>query len=261
MKFGQMVQILKMKKHKKTHTLYIKSIIMITCNIIVTSSFINVQNAYAGVATEYTQYLNFGKLSLQYAKQIQQYATQLQQLNYEINQYMNMVKNTINLPNEIFNKFAGKIAQVAQIYRNSTGIVSTLMHADEELKRIYQNYEFYRMKNMGVKDYFLQYRDWNSSNSKMYERMMQMLGTQASSLENEQDIIKELINANKGDIGNELTGMLVQQMQELRKLIMGQNELATKVQAQAEAEKANQLAVQERLNKWIEPTIGNGRVY
>jgi P-type conjugative transfer protein TrbJ len=242
---------------------------MITCNIIVTSSFINVQNAYAGVATEYTQYLNFGKLSLQYAKQIQQYAIQLEQLNNEINQYMNMVKNTINLPNEIFNKFAGKIAQVAQIYRNSTGIVSTLMHADEELKRIYQNYEFYRMKNMGVKDYFLQYRDWNSSNSKMYERMMQMLGTQASSLENEQDIIKELINANKGDIGqkqamqigNELTGMMIQQMQELRKLIMGQNELATKVQAQAEAEKAMEITKQQQLNQNFKFIIGNEKAY
>lgn len=127
-----MVQILNMKLNKKIHGLYIKSIIMITCNIMVTSSLINAQNVYAGVAT---QYLNFGKLSLQYAKQIQQYATQLQQLNNEINMYINMVKNTINLPNEIWAKFAGKIAQVAQIYRNSTGIVSTLMHADDELKR------------------------------------------------------------------------------------------------------------------------------
>ena len=122
---------------------------------------------------------------------------------------------------------------------------------------------------MGVKDYFLQYRDWNSSNSKMYERMMQMLGTQASSLENEQDILQDLINTNKGDIGqkqamqigNELTGMLIQQMQELRKLIMGQNELTTKMHAQAEAEKANQIAVQERLGTYIKPNYGNGRVY
>ncbi|MFM2344035.1 MAG: hypothetical protein RLZZ210_645 [Pseudomonadota bacterium] len=143
------------------------------------------------------------------------------------------------------------------------------MHADEELKRIYQNYEFYRMKNMGVKDYFLQYRDWNSSNSKMYERMMQMLGTQASSLENEQDIIKELINANKGDIGqkqamqigNELTGMMIQQMQELRKLIMGQNELATKVQAQAEAEKAMEITKQQQLNQNFKFIIGNEKAY
>ena len=244
-------------------------LILLISSIISSSSLLHVSNAYAWEATEYTQYLNFGKLSLQYAKQVQQYATQLQQLNNEIQMYMNMVKNTINLPNEIFHKFAGKIAQVAQIYRNSTGIVSTLMNADNDLKRIYQNYEFYKLKNMGVKDYFLSYQNWNSSNSKMYSRMMQMLGTQASSLESEQDILADLINANKGDIGqkqamqigNELTGMLIQQMQELRKLIMGQNELTTKMHAQAEAEKANQMAVQERLGKFIEPTMGNSKVY
>lgn len=254
---------------KKRKNLYIKSIMLISCNILITSSLINTQNAYAWEATEYTQYLNFGKLSLQYAKQVQQYATQLQQLNYEINQYLNMVKNTVNLPNEIVHKFAGKIAQVVQIYKNSTGIVSTLMNADNELKSIYKNYEFYRIKNMGVKDYFLQYRDWNSSNSKMYERMMKMLGTQASSFESEEDIIKDLINANKGDIGqkqalqigNELTGMMIQQMQELRKLIMGQNELATKVQAQAEAERAMEITKQQQLNQNFKFIIGNEKAY
>jgi P-type conjugative transfer protein TrbJ len=246
-----------------------RAIILLTSSIIYNTALLQTQNVFAGVATEYTQYLNFGKLSLQYAKQVQQYATQLQQLNNEIQMYINMVKNTINLPNEIWAKFAGKVAQVAQIYRNSTGIVSTLMNADNDLKRIYQNYEFYKLKNMGVKDYFLSYQNWNASNSKMYARMMQMLGTQASSLESEQDILQDLISSNKGDIGqkqamqigNELTGMLIQQMQELRKLIMGQNELTTKMHAQAEAEKANQIAVQERLGKFIEPTMGNSKVY
>jgi len=244
-------------------------LIILISTIISSSSLLHISNAYAWEATEFTQYLNFGKLSLQYAKQVQQYATQLSQLNNEINMYLNMIKNTVNLPNEIMHKLAGKIAQVAQIYRNSTGIVSTLMNADNELKNIYRNYDFYKLKNMGVKDYFLSYQNWNTSNSKMYERMMQMLGMQASSLESEQDILQDLLSTNKGDlgqkqalqVGNELTGMMIQQMQELRKLIMGQNELNAKMHAQAEAEKANQMAVQERLGTYIKPNYGNGRIY
>ncbi|MFM2344005.1 MAG: P-type conjugative transfer protein TrbJ [Pseudomonadota bacterium] len=237
---------------------------MLTTSIIYTSAILNVSNAYAwkGVATEITQYLNFGQLSLQYAKQIQQYATQLQQLNNEIQQYINMVKNTVNLPNEIWAKFAGKISQIVQIYKDSSGIVSTLMNADDELKQIYKNYDFYRIKNMGVKDYFLQYSYWNKSNSQMFTRMMKLIGTQANSFENEQSVLKELLDANRGDtgqkqalqIGNQLTGMMIQQMQELRKLIMGQNELFTKVKAQEEEEKARSKAM---LEKALAPLYSN----
>jgi len=231
-------------------------IILLVSTIISSSSLFGVSNAYAwrGVATEVTQYLNFGKLSMQYAKQVQQYTTQLNQLNTEIQQHLNMIKNTVNLPNEFWATFAGKIAQVVQIYKDSTGIAGTLMNADDELKQIYKNYDFYRIKNMGVKDYFLQYAYWNKSNSAMYSRMMKLLGVQASSLDNEQQVLKELLDANRGDtgqkqalqIGNQLTGMLIQQMQELRKLIMGQNELFTKVKAQEEEEKARSKAMLDK---------------
>ncbi len=232
--------------------------------IISSTAFIYTQQVYAwnGVATEFTQYLNFGQLSMQYAKQVQQYITQLNTLNSEIQQYINMVKNTVNLPNEIWAKFAGQVSQVANIYKNSRGIVSTLMNADDELRKIYKNYDFYRIKQLGVKDYFLQYNSWNKSNSDMYSRMMQLLGTQASSMNNENDIIKNLLEANKSDTGqkqalqisNELTGMMVQQLQQLRQLIMGQNELQAKVHAQEEAEKANSKA---QLEKFFSPLKNN----
>ncbi len=230
--------------------------VLLVCNAFVTNSLLYTQHAYAwrGVATEVTQWLNFGQLSFQYAKQVQQYATQLTQLQNEIQQYINMVKNTVNLPNELWAKFAGQISQIAGIYKQTRQIANTLMNADDELKEIYKNYDFYRIKNMGVKDYFLQYGNWNKSNSDMYARMMQMLSVQSSSLEDESAVLKELIQANKSDtgqkqslqIGNELTGMLIQQMQELRKLIMGQNELFTKVHAQEEAEKAMSKAAVEK---------------
>ena len=220
--------------------------IVCMCNIITTTTIFYIPNAYAWKATEYTQYLNFGKLSLQYAKQVQQYITQLNQFQNEIQQYINMVKNTVNLPNEVWAGFAGQVSQIAGIYKKSRNIANSLMNADDELKQIYKNYDFYRINKLGVKDYFLQYNNWNKSNSAMYERMMQMLGTQASSFENESEILRQLINANKSDtgqkqalqIGNELTAMMIQQMQELRKLIMGQSELQAKVQAQEEQEKA-----------------------
>jgi type IV secretion system protein TrbJ len=248
-------------KFKNRH---IKIIALIMSNVIYTNALLHTSNAYAwrGVATEVTQWMNFGALSLQYAKQVQQYITQINQLQNEIQQYINMVKNTVNLPNEIWSKFAGQISQVATIYKKSRDITRTLMNADDELKQIYQNYDFYRIKKMGVKDYFLQYNAWNKSNSSMYERMMQLLGTQASSMESESDILKELLSANKSDtgqkqalqIGNELTGMMIQQMQELRKLIMGQNELFTKVHAQEEEEKARSKAYLER---YLKPLSGN----
>jgi len=245
-----------MNYKKDNNKMLKKTVIMITTSIIYSSSILCINNAYAwrGVATEVTQWLNFGQLSLQYGKQIQQYATQLNQLQQEIQMHINMVKNTVNLPNEIFAKFASKISQLVQIYKSSSSIASTLMNADDELKQIYRNYDFYRIKKLGVKDYFLQYSYWNKTNSDMYSRMMQMLGTQASSLSSEQDVLKELLNANKSDtgqkqalqIGNELTGMMIQQMQELRKLIMGQNELFTKVKAQEEEEKARSRAMAEK---------------
>jgi P-type conjugative transfer protein TrbJ len=233
-----------------------ETIIILTTSIVYSTSMLNVQNAYAwrGVATEFTQYLNFGKLSLQYAKQVQSYITQLNQFQNEIQQYINMVKNTVNLPNEIWAGFAGQVSQIATIYKKSRNIASTLMHADDELKQIYKNYDFYRINKLGVKDYFLQYNSWNKSNSAMYDRMMQLIATQATSFEDENEILRQLLNANKSDtgqkqalqIGNELTAMMIQQMQELRKLIMGQSELQAKVQAQEEAEKARSKAQVEK---------------
>ena len=230
--------------------------VILICNVISSTALLQPINAYAwnGVATEFTQYLNFGKLSLQYAKQVQSYITQLNQFQNEIQQSINMVKNTVNLPNEVWAKFAGQVSQLATIYKKSRNIAHTLMNADDELKQIYKNYDFYRINKLGVKDYFLQYNSWNKSNSAMYERMMQMIATQATSFEDENDILRQLLDANKGDtgqkqalqIGNELTAMMIQQMQELRKLIMGQSELQAKVQAQEEAENARSKAQVEK---------------
>jgi len=74
-------------------------------------------------------------------------------------------------------------------------------------------------------------------------------------MENENDIINQLLEANKGDtgqkqalqIGNELTAMMIQQLQQLRQLIMEQNELQAKVRAQEEAEKARSIALEEKM--------------
>jgi type IV secretion system protein TrbJ len=226
-------------------------------SLLVSQSCMYAQNSYAwrGVATEVTQWLNFGVLSAKYAKQVQSYITQISQFQNEVQQYMNMIKNTVNLPNELWHDFAGQVSQVATIYKKVRGITDTLMNADDELKQIYKNYDFYRIKNMGVKDYFLQYGNWNKTNSVMYERMMSMLGAQASGIEDEQHIVEKLLKANKGDtgqkqalqIGNELTGMMIQQLQQLRQLIMGQNELVAKVKAQEEQEKAATKAAEERM--------------
>jgi type IV secretion system protein TrbJ len=229
--------------------------------------------AWNGVATEWTQWMNFGALSLKYIKQVQSYITQLNQFQTEVQQYVNMAKNTVNLPNEIFHKFAGNLSQIATIYKKTRLISDTLMGADDELKKIYKNYDFYRIKQMGVKDYFLQYGQWNRSNSNMYERMMGMLGAQASGIDDEQYILQELLKANKSDtgqkqalqIGNELTGMMINQLQQLRQLIMGQNELVTKVKAQEEAEKAASKAAEEKMfsslqkDKWT--IIGDGKYW
>jgi len=251
---------------------------MLTSMIVVSSSLMS-QNAYAlfglggvtGGATEFTQYANFALNLKKYAVQIKEYVNMVNQLANEIKQYENMIKNTVNLPNVLWDKVARPISSIVKTYGRTRNMLKNMLNEDNAIRNIYKNYDFFKLRNQSIDEYFQNYSNWNASNTKMYNRLMDMMGEQANNLDDETDVLDALLAKNKDDIGqkealqiaNEFAGSMVHQMQELRKLIMGQIQMETAYKAKMEqieaAQKAQAYAMEHNAFKGV--IVGDERKY
>jgi P-type conjugative transfer protein TrbJ len=223
-------------------------------------------NALAWRATEWTQLANNALLLKSYLQQVQQVSNQIMQIKTMVDQYTIMAKNILNLPNDVWNMFAREVAKVAGVYKQARSLINKFTNVDNQMKRIYKNYEFFRVKQMGAKDYFLQYQDWHKINTQLMQDIFEKVGLSAEKMNGSEDSIAQLIELNRRSTGhqqtmqvtNEMLGTLGKQIGNLEGIMLNQLQMQTQFNARREQELALEQANFDRMQSNTKAIIGDG---
>jgi len=225
--------------------------------------------AWNGVATEWTQLANNVLLLKSYIAQTTQITNQITQIKTLIDQYTTMAKNALNLPNDIWNMFAREVAKIANVYKQSRSLINKFTNIDNQMKRIYKNYEFFRVQKMGAKDYFMQYQDWHKINTRLMQDIFEKVGLSAEKINSSEDSIAQLIELNRRSTGhqqtmqltNEMLGTLGKQMGNLEGIMLSQLQMQTQFNARREQELALEQANFDRMQSNTKAIIGDEQVH
>ena len=245
---------------------FLKSIFMYSAILSVSSISTNV---LAWRATEWTQLANNALLLKSYLQQVQQVTNQITQIRLLVEQYTTMAKNTLNIPNDIWNLFAREVAKIANVYKQSRNLINKFTNVDNQMKRIYKNYEFFRVKQMGAKDYFLQYQDWHKINTQLMQDIFEKVGLSAEKINSSEDNIAQLIELNRRSTGhqqtmqvtNEMLGTLGKQIGNLEGIMLSQLQMQTQFNAKREQELALEQANFDRMQSNTKAIIGDEKVF
>ena len=114
-----------------------------------------------GGATEMTQMLNNAEL-------ITQVGQLTEQINNQITMIMDMIENTMALPNKLIGDVTGKIKSVMDAYNKVQGVLGRLSNIDEEFYN-----KFYSSLNGGTA------QDWIENYSEQYFKLSETLEKEA----------------------------------------------------------------------------------
>jgi len=179
-----------------------------------------------------------GTMIIKMGKQLEE---QAQQTKHQFEQ-LSRLKD--NLQNFHWNDVQGAINQLASDMERGKALAFSMQNLDSEFKRRFPGFE----KTSGGKvDYKKQYSEWVDTNQHTMNNTMRVMGKQYKALENEKDLRNKLLNqARTADgsmkavqIGNELAAEQVNQMQNLRQIMITQTNAMAEYQA-FEAQRTSQ---------------------
>ncbi|MGH7097845.1 MAG: hypothetical protein ACREE4_09340 [Stellaceae bacterium] len=130
---------------------------------------------------------------LQWAKQVAQYEAQLQQLQYEINSYINLVTNTLNLPNEVWTMAESDVNRV----RNLTNQASLLTGSIGTTIGNLNNPAGYTPQLAAfAANWPQQLTTWNNTVGNAYQNLGQVLQLQSTQQASDLSVLTALQNQN-----------------------------------------------------------------
>lgn len=178
-------------------------------------------------ATEITQILNNSQL-------LGSYGEQVQQTIHQVNMYQKMLQNLKqSVPSALLDQQAQNLwngSNMNQTFRNLQTIVQngqrvsySLASQDQIFKKLHPGYG----SQFNSKD---SYRDWSDDTHAAVQNSLAVSGVQAESIQNEQDMVRELQTRSQSadgqlsmlKAGNDIGVAMVGQMQQLRQLQIAQ---------------------------------------
>jgi len=190
-----------------------------------------------GAATEWTQLLNNGELiSLvgQSGEQIQNQITQItqlaEQIQNQLNIYRNMLQNTAQLPGHIWGEVESDLNQLRGIVEQGQGIAFSMGNADDLLKARFKSFAELRSDLPGTGDFSATYQAWSDTNRDTIAGTLSAASLTAEQFDSEEDTMDELRTMSQTadgqmkalQVGHQLAGQQVAQMQKLRGLVSQQ---------------------------------------
>lgn len=99
----------------------------------------------------YQQILNYVRQGLQYAKQLDQYAKQVEEYVLQIKQFENMVKNSIRLPQMVFDDALSTVRSIENTMHQAKNIGYTWANLDWNFKSVFPDtyYQYNKLKQFG----------------------------------------------------------------------------------------------------------------
>jgi len=201
---------------------------------------------------------------------VEQLINQGKQLENEVSQLANMVTNTKAIPNMIWGTATQDFNQLNSLLSQSKSLAYTAGNLDQQFASRYSTYPQYLSENMTASDWQSKYAEWSKEGTDNALYAYKGLGLQASQLKNEQAMMQQL-QAMAGtaegrmqalQIGNMMAAQNVQQLQELRQLMMMQLQMqADYVAMQQDKEAAHEANRTNLYTNWKYVPDTDGQVY
>jgi P-type conjugative transfer protein TrbJ len=243
---------------KKYRYLTVLTILTALVSGLLTGS-VNAGGGLTGGATEFTQLSNHAEL----VTQVSQLAESLQ---HEIQMIMDMVQNTMGLPQRLTGRITGAIQNVMYTYNRMQGILGKLSNIDDEFRgRFYSALESGSGSeaSVWVKNYAAQYFRLSEALEQEAKSTLESLKVSAGDITDSAKLLNELSSnaataAGRNAIlqaGNELLGFMGGEMVKVRALLAEQTKTYLDyAERQRSKEDAAADVWRRDLEKWKAPT-------
>ncbi len=237
--------------------------------VFVLSTSAKVHAGAGGYATEYTQLLNHVELINQYEEEVKQTLNQVVMIENQLNQYANMLTNTQGFPNEIWGNAVQDLQLLQQAVAKGQALAYTFSNIDQAFGQRFKGYGYYSSANMSSGDISAKYNQWSQQTLDTCRSALSAANLQYQDFTTEHGTMQQLENASQSatgrmqalQVGNQIAGQLVAQMQKLRQLTMTQIELQSQYVATLSEEKAMDQAEREKFYQAPVLPLGAGKGY
>ncbi|OYY31311.1 MAG: P-type conjugative transfer protein TrbJ, partial [Halothiobacillus sp. 24-54-40] len=218
------------------------------------SPMVHASGAVAG-ATEPTQIMNNIELVAGVAKQAEQVSNQLLQIQNQIQAYQNMVTNTLNIPNQIWQNADGLLNQLVGIVNQGQALAFSATNIDSLFKQKYPGYT-------PPQDFGAAYQNITDSTLDSVRGALNAANLQSKDFTSEQAALNSIEAQSQSatgrmqaiQAGNSIAMAQVQQMRKLRALQMAQMQAqGAYIAGQAQKDSDNKMITQQTLNFTVTP--------
>jgi len=207
----------------------------------------------AGMATEWTQLANNLQL-------ITTYIRQGEELRQKILMVIDMAKNTVELPFQVFGPIMAEIGQLAGIVRSGRSLAYSMANLDAEFRSRFRGWGY------NARAWFTDYRNWSQTSLDTTLGTLRAAGLQSQQMQSEEGVLRQLRGmANSSDgrlkavqVANQIAEQQVQQLMKLRQLILADLQSKQAFQAAQIQREASSEAATERFFRFNRRT-GDGR--
>lgn len=206
-----------------------------------------------GFATEWTQLANNLQL-------ITTYIRQGEELRQKILMVLDMVKNTAELPFQIFGPIMAEIGQLAGIVQSGRSLAYSMANLDAEFRNRFRGWGY------NARAWFTDYRNWSQTSLDTTLGTLRAAGLQGQQMQSEEAVLRQLRGmASSSDgrmkaiqVANQIAEQQVQQLMKLRQLILADLQSKQAFQAAQIQREASSEAATERFFRFNRRT-GDGR--
>ena len=207
----------------------------------------------AGIATEWTQLANNLQL-------ITTYIRQGEELRQKILMVIDMAKNTVELPFQVFGPIMAEIGQLAGIVQSGRSLAYSMANLDAEFRNRFRGWGY------NARAWFTDYRNWSQTSLDTTLGTLRAAGLQSQQMQSEEGVLRQLRGmANSSDgrlkavqVANQIAEQQVQQLMKLRQLILADLQSKQAFQAAQIQREASSEAATERFFRFNRRT-GDGR--
>lgn len=191
--------------------------------------------------------VNYVQNFLTQLRAVQSNINEVQQLAYQLQQYQNMLRNTESLTGGDWSGAVNAIDRLGRVLEHGQALAVSSRDFEELFRTRFPGYE-------APDDYGESYRAWSETSRDSIYGAMRVANMQAQGIQNEQHAIQRLRAAASSTIGqkaaidaaNQVALAQVEQLQQLRELMMAQMQAEGAYMAAQEQKDAAQEALIER---------------
>ena len=150
---------------------------------------------------------------------VEQYATQAQQLQAQFQMVYNQALNLKNLPDQIWPNISGQLQSLVNLIGQAQGLTYAVQNTASGVQAQY---------GVNGQSYQANMSQWNGNLTSQIQQALNSYGLQAQDFQTQQQALQQIQNASQSatgrmqvlQAGNQISGMLVNQLQGLQQTIM-----------------------------------------